>query len=142
MAIEIRGPAPLLQVFVMPTSLNFYCNVLSFEVVATDGKSAPHHDWVLLRWNGVELMLNTAYEAPNRPPSPDPARLASHDDVSLYFGCPDVDAAYAHLRSMGLSVIQPKVAPYGMKQLYLHDADGFLLCFQWPARDALPQIEA
>jgi hypothetical protein len=23
------------------------------------------------------------------------------------------------------------VAPYGMKQMYLHDPDGFGLCFQW-----------
>ena len=81
MAIEIRGMAPLLQVFDMPTSLNFYCHTLSFEVVATDGKPAPNQDWVLLRWSGVELMLNTAYEARNRPPSPDPARIASHEDV-------------------------------------------------------------
>ena len=28
-------------------------------------------------------------------------------------------------------VKEPKVAPYGMKQLYLTDPDGYLLCFQW-----------
>jgi glyoxylase I family protein len=27
----------------------------------------------------------------------------------------------------------PKVAPYGMKQLYVKDPDGYVLCFQWPA---------
>jgi glyoxylase I family protein len=133
MPIESRGLAPLFQVFDMPTSLNFYCNILSFEVVATDGKPAPHHDWVLLRWNGAELMLNTAYEAHDRPPAPDPARFASHEDASLYFACPDVDAAYAHLRSKGLTPNPPKIAPYGMNQLYLHDPDGYLLCFQCPA---------
>jgi hypothetical protein len=26
----------------------------------------------------------------------------------------------------------PKVAPYGMKQLYASDPDGFGVCFQWP----------
>jgi hypothetical protein len=29
----------------------------------------------------------------------------------------------------------PKVAPYGMKQLYVTDPDGYILCFQWPASE-------
>ena len=67
-----------------------------------------------------------------RPPVPDLARVAAHDDTIIYFGCPDVDAAYAHLRTKGLDVKEPHIAPYGMKQLYLHDPDGYGLCFQWP----------
>jgi glyoxylase I family protein len=133
MAIEIRGMAPLLQVFDMPTAIKFYCDALGFEIVTTDGKQAPHCDWVLLRLNGVELMLNTAYEEDVRPPAPDRARIAAHDDTGIYFGCPDVDAAYAHLRARGVAAKEPKVAPYGMKQLYVTDPDGYNLCFQWPA---------
>jgi len=78
-------------------------------------------------------MLNTAYEDEARPPAPDSARNAAHDDTAIYFGCPDVDAAYAYLRSRGMNVNEPKVAPYGMKQMYVHDPDGYSLCFQWPA---------
>jgi hypothetical protein len=40
-AIDIRGMAPLLQVFDMPTSIKFYCEVLGFEIISTDGKTAP-----------------------------------------------------------------------------------------------------
>lgn len=29
----------------------------------------------------------------------------------------------------------PKVALYGMKQLYATDPDGYILCFQWPASE-------
>ena len=133
MAIDVCGLAPLLQVFDMPTSIKFYCEVLGFELVSTDGKPARNCDWVLLRLNGTELMLNTAYEAPRRPPKPDPRRIAAHGDVGLYFGCPDVDAAYSHLRSLGVEAKEPKVAPYGMKQLYMRDPDGYELCFQWRA---------
>ena len=136
-AIDIRGIAPLLSVFDMPTSLKFYCETLGFEVAATDAKPAPHFDWVMLRLNGSELMLNTAYEANERPPSPDPARIAVHRDVVLYFGCPDVDGAYAHLRQMGLDIKKPKTAWYGMKQLYVADPDGYLLCFQWRAESSI-----
>jgi glyoxylase I family protein len=32
----------------------------------------------------------------------------------------------------GLDVPKPTIAPYGMKQLFLRDPDGFGLCFQWP----------
>jgi catechol 2,3-dioxygenase-like lactoylglutathione lyase family enzyme len=133
MAIEIRGMAPLFQVFDMPTSIQFYRDVLGFEVVTTSTPRGTHFDWALLRLNGVEVMLNTAYEQDARPPAPEPARIAAHDDTCLYFSCPDVDAAYAHLRAQGINLKPPEVAHYGMKQLYLHDPDGYSLCFQWSA---------
>jgi len=119
----------------MPRSIRFYRDVLGFEVVANSpqlGEDFFH--WVWLRLGQAELMLNTAYED-NRPPSPEPRRVAAHCDTGLFFGCPDVDAAYEHLRSKGLEVKPPKVAPYGMKQLSLTDPDGYELCFQWPAKE-------
>ena len=134
MGIEIRGMAPLPQVFDMPTSIAFYRDVLGFEVVSTSKPHEERFDWALLKINGVELMLNTAYEDDARPTVPDPARIAAHDDTAIYFGCPDVDTAYAYLRAHGVAANEPKVAHYGMKQLYLHDPDGYNLCFQWPAK--------
>jgi glyoxylase I family protein len=134
MAIEVRGMAPLLEVFDMPASIAFYRDVLGFDVVSTSSPG-PRFDWALLRLQAVELMLNTAYEEDQRPPAPDPARVAAHHDTCIYFGCPDVDAAFAHLRAKGIDVKEPKVAHYGMKQLYLSDPDGYSLCFQWPASE-------
>ena len=134
MAIEIRGMAPLLQVFDMPTSIVFYRDVLGFEVATTSTPRRDQFDWALLRRDGVELMLNTAYEEDARPSAPDPVRVATHDDTCLYFGCPDVDAAYAYLRARGVAAKEPKIAPYDMKQLYVSDPDGYNLCFQWPAQ--------
>ncbi|MGB6876262.1 MAG: VOC family protein [Candidatus Acidiferrales bacterium] len=89
MAIDIRGMAPLLQVFDMRTSIEFYRDVLGFEVVAN---SPPRpevlFDWALLRRDGIELMLNGAYEEGQRPAVPEPARVAAHDDRALYLGVP------------------------------------------------------
>ena len=132
MTIPVRGLAPLLQVFDMPTSIAFYRDVLVFEVVASAG---PPDDvgWVLLRLNSAKLMLNTADQKPDRPPAPDPARIVAHGDTAIYFGCPEVDAVYRHLRVNGVAVKEPAIAPYGMKQLYVSDPDGYTLCFQWPA---------
>jgi catechol 2,3-dioxygenase-like lactoylglutathione lyase family enzyme len=133
MAIDIRGIAPLLQVFDMPTSIRFYRDVLGFEVISTS-RPGEYFDWALLGRDGIELMLNTAYEREHRPPAPDPSRVAGHADTCLYFGCPDVDGAYAHLREKGLDVKPPGVAHYGMKQLHVKDPDGFNICFQWPVK--------
>src|SRR5467141_3777879 len=114
MAIEIRGMAPLLQGLDLPTFNAFYRDGPGFEGESTSKPGGEHFDWALLKLNGVELMLNTAYEEDARPPGPDPARIAAHDDTAIYFGCPDVDAAYAHLRRRGITVKEPKIAHYGM----------------------------
>lgn len=82
---------------------------------------------------GAKLMLNTAYDDGERPPAPDPVRIASHSDTALYFGCENVDQVYAYLRSKNWNVKEPSTARYGMRQMYLKDPDGFELCFQHPA---------
>jgi glyoxylase I family protein len=135
MPIDIRGVCPLLQVFDMPTSVRFYRDLLGFSLVSNAPLWAPDEfGWCLLRYaDGTEIMLNTAYDYGERPDTPEQARVAAHEDTCLYFGCPDVDGAYRHLRDKGLDIPEPKVAPYGMKQLYLKDPDGFGICFQWKA---------
>jgi catechol 2,3-dioxygenase-like lactoylglutathione lyase family enzyme len=132
MSIRVEGLAPLIQVFDMPISVAFYRDILGFEL-ARQSQPGRDFDWCLLRLDGAELMLNTAYEREHRPKAPDRTRIGAHEDTSLYFGCRDVDAAYTHLRAKGVELDPPKVAPYGMKQLYLSDPDGYVICFQWPA---------
>ena len=82
------------------------------------------------KWRGVDA----EYEEDARPPAPDPARDAAHEDTAIYFGCSDVDAAYMHLRAHGIAAKEPKIAHYGMKLLCVSDPDGYNLCFQWPAK--------
>lgn len=136
MAIEVRGICPLLQVYDMPASVRFYRDGLGFEVKSTSQGlgGADRFHWVLLRHGETELMLNTAYEFDDeRPAVQDAGRLKGHGDTCLYIACPDVDGAYEELRARGIIVAKPKVAWYGMKQMYLKDPDGFGICFQWAA---------
>src|SRR5215472_8273675 len=125
MALDVRGLTPLLQVYDMPASVRFYRDLLGFQVVTTSPVLGPDRfHWALLRLGGAELMLNTAYELDSeRPPERDYARTAAHEDTGLYLGCPDVDAAYQELRSKGVSVKEPVVTGYGMKQMYVRDPD-------------------
>jgi glyoxylase I family protein len=136
MGIEMKGMAPYMEVFDMRKSIAFYRDVLGFEIVAN---SPPREEvlfhWALLRRDGIELMLNTAYDEGERPDVPDARRVAGHRDTALFFSCPDVDGAYAYLREKGIATKPPTVARYGMKQLYVTDPDGFGLCFQWPVKD-------
>jgi catechol 2,3-dioxygenase-like lactoylglutathione lyase family enzyme len=134
--IAVEGLAPLLQVFDMRRSIRFYCDVLGFTIAMRSpalSEDPDHVNWCLLELDGTQLMLNTAYDPEDQPASPDSSRWSGHHDTCIYFGCPDVDAAYEYLRSKGLKVDPPKVAPYGMKQLYINDPDGYGLCFQWKA---------
>ncbi len=131
MSLKIGGFATLIQVFDMPLSLAFYRDVLGFDVIS-DAPSDGQCDWAWLKRGESELMLNTAYEAEDRPPAPDPARARAHADTALFFGCDDVDAAYAQLRARQIAAREPVVTSYGMKQVYLQDPDGYEICLQQP----------
>ena len=68
MTIGIRGLRPLLQVFDMPTSLRFYRDVLGFAEVQKSGQGDEVH-WAWLRHGDADVMLNTAYDDGERPPT-------------------------------------------------------------------------
>lgn len=134
MDIKIQDSCTLLQVFDMKISLQFYCEVLGFIIHQQAG---PENDigWVWLKKETINLMLNTAYETPFRPVSPESARIVAHGDTCIYFSSRDIDGVYQHLLDNGIKLNPPSVAPYGMKQLYIYDPDGFSLCFQWPGSE-------
>lgn len=137
MPLIVTGMTPLISVYDMPEAIHFYRDLLGFEVVSTSPEiEAPegrYFHWAWLRLGNIELMLNTAYDTGERPAVRDAARWRGHADTCLYIGCPDVDAAYAYLTSKGIEASRPAVARYGMKQVFVHDPNGYILCFQHPA---------
>jgi glyoxylase I family protein len=132
---KMNGLCPLIQVFDMLESVRFYCEHLGFEVERQspmEDRPYGHFNWVLLKRGDVELMLNTAYDADRRPAVRETGRRSAHRDTILYFGCPDVDEAYALLRSQGLEMKPPSIS-HGMKNIHFADPDGFGICLHWPA---------
>ena len=128
---DIRGIAPYIEVFDMPTSLHFYRDVLGFEKKMSSGEG-DDVDWVLLELHGAILMLNTAYEKENRPAKPDPTRVKGHRDLAFYFDCKDIDDLYQYLIQKGLELKPPFITGYGWKAIHLHDPDHYGLCFHRP----------
>jgi catechol 2,3-dioxygenase-like lactoylglutathione lyase family enzyme len=133
MAPTFAGFVPLIQVFDMPLAVGFYRDILGFEVVA-QSSAGDAFDWGMLRRGDMLLMLNTAYEADDRPPTPDPARIAAHGDTAFFFACEDPDVVHAYLRKKGVPARAPTVTDYGMRQVYAKDPDGYTLCFQCESR--------
>jgi len=135
-ALDVRGHAPLLWVYDMPTSVRFYRDLLGFKIVATSAAlGEDYYHWALLRLGAAELMLNTAFEVnEDRPSKPDLGPTDGYRDIWLYFSCKDVDAAYEVLRGKGVEANAPVITGYGMKQMHFRDPDGYRLCFQWAAK--------
>lgn len=132
--INIQGSAPLLSVFNMPASVRFYRDLLGFDLVQTSDQQPEREDdfyWALLRLNGVELMLEPRGEKSCPKPITANAWLDRHD-MSIYFGCQDLEQVYTYLSSNGVDLQAPSSTSYGFKALHVRDPDGFLLVFHWP----------
>jgi glyoxylase I family protein len=134
-AFKIYGIAPLLMVFDMPVSLAFYRDKLGFTInVQSEPEAGDDCNFVYLKLDGIELMLNTQYEKKNRPLVPDPLRTKMHRDTELYFGCADIDGLYQKFLAAGLEIKAPAITQYNFKAFRFTDPDGYLLCFHWPIK--------
>jgi glyoxylase I family protein len=135
---KLLGVTSLPSVFDMPVAIRFYRDVLGFTVVNSspeiDAPEGRYFHWAWLRRGDAQLMLNTAYDAGERPPERDFHRWKGHGDTCLYFACSDVDQLFEELEAGGLHPAKPRNAPYGMRQLHVLDPDGYTLCFQHPVR--------
>ena len=132
--IDLNDIAPMLSVFDMPASLQFYCDVLGWRLGNSLGGKAPDCEWAEVKMNNLSLWLKTAYERDKRPSVPDAGRMMGHRDAILTFGCLDLDGAYAHLKAAGAAVQAPVLANFGMRQLFVTDPDGYVLCLQGKAK--------
>lgn len=128
--------APLLQVYDMPAALEFYRDVLGFEIVdaspVVETPEGRFSHWMWLKLGGAHVMLNTAYDEGERPSGRVEPQQRWHADTGLYFSCEDVDAVYEQLRAKLPHLQAPANARYGVRQLHLTDPDGYQLCFQAP----------
>jgi len=125
----VRELVPLLFVDDIERSVSFYCDGLGFrlalEARGDDGKLG----WCRLERQGAALMLQQACEEDG------PAESRGRG-VGFYFICDDADAVHRELLDRGMQLDPPETAYYGMRQVYLKDPDGYILCFESPFETA------
>ena len=118
----VRQLWPLLFVQDIQRSVGFYRDRLGFTL-AGQADAQGRMFWCRLERGGSSIMLQQA-EAEDGP-----AQWRGHG-VGFYFICDDADSMYAELTSRGLQLDPPKVADYGMKQLFVPEPDGYSICFE------------
>src|SRR5438477_13214166 len=98
---NVTSMAPLFQVYDMRKSVAWYCDVLGFEVTQKHELDG-HLYWAMLKLGNAVIMLNSKYEDDQRPATP--PNTPGHNDLTLYFSCSNVDAAYEDVRAKLLNV--------------------------------------
>ncbi|MCA9021911.1 MAG: VOC family protein [Planctomycetaceae bacterium] len=129
-APAVQELVPLLFVEDVSDSVDFYCNQLGFEMKhkwEPDGTLA----WCRLERGNAALMLQLAC------PDEDGTAAERCKGVGFFFHCDDAQAVYEELLFRGLDLEPPRVAFYGMNQLFLKDPDGYDLCFQNQVQEAV-----
>ena len=130
---------PNLRVADMARAMAFYRDLLGlrllFAVAAdrsmlseTDGSDAV---FATLDWNGARLMLQTAErladELAGFALGADTAAAPGSPDAAIYFQGFDPDAVLQRVPPEAV-VAGPVTQWYGMRELYLRDPDGHILC--------------
>lgn len=129
-ATAIGRIVPLLFVDDFQRSRKFYEEALGFRMTEA---SAPETGawWCRIIRDGAELMLQETC-------AEDQFATPRGDGVVFYIHCNSADSVYAELSARGLQIDPPATAYYGMRQIHLHDPDGYQLCFQNPVAPPPP----
>jgi len=129
---------PNLMVTDMARSLGFYCDVLVMTLTA--GVTAdrqmvmdpadPAIVFAVLDWNGAQLMLQTVASLAAELPVFDPQQ-APTPAGTIYFRDLEPDAVVGRVPADRI-VKGPVQQWYGMKEVYLRDPDGHIVCLGTP----------
>ncbi len=122
--VKLTGMTPLLNVEDAVRSVDFYRNVLGFEV-ANQMESGGTLRWARIQAGSVGLMINQPDGADS---SERRAGEKWYADALFFFSVEDARAARAELAAQGLDVDEPKHEPYGW-EFHLRDPDGYALGF-------------
>ncbi len=122
--VKLTSMTPLLNVEDAVRSVDFYRNVLGFEV-ANQMEFDGTLRWARIQAGSVGLMINQPDGADS---SERRAGEKWYADALFFFNVEDARAARAELAAQGLDVDEPRHEPYGW-EFHLRDPDGYALGF-------------
>jgi glyoxylase I family protein len=125
---RVQSVWPLLAVDDLPSSLAFWREQLGFEIVG-QAESDGTMFWCRLARGGASIMLQTADAEDG------PARERGRG-ITLYFVCDEIDGLFEELSERGMTVDPPASTDYGMRQLFVPEPNGYLVCFESLLRES------
>jgi uncharacterized glyoxalase superfamily protein PhnB len=133
---ELSSLIPYIEVYDMVASVAFYRATLGFGILfaspEVETREGRFSHFVRISQGRAEIMLNTAYDANERPPTRDEARWAGCRYTQFYIDCDDVVALHAEVVGRGCEAVPPAPTAYGYLAFTVADPDGHLLIFQRP----------
>jgi len=142
--MPIQSLAPNLMVEDISRSADFWCGLLGFTFaggVDTEHdfhkeRHVPEDDRPDLIWaqfvsNKAEVMVQRRDSLASELPLF--ADMPTGASASLYLGVDDLDALHARLKDAVPTVRDLQTAFYGMREWYIRDPDGYVVCLAQPA---------
>lgn len=119
-ATRLKSFAPQLLVDDLARAMAFYTDVLGFSF------GTPWRGFYAIgERDGFAVHLKCAPKT-----AEDRAHRHEHEHLDVYAGVSGVDALYAACRAKGATILKPlEHTPWGTKDFYLEDPDGYIIAF-------------
>lgn len=115
--------APHFLVADVRRAAEYYRDKLGFRIIAYFFEEPPV--FAMVDRDRAEIHLRRVYDG--RPGS---NRERVGDALDCYIRVDDVEALYAEFKANGADVtLPPTLQSYGMKEIYVRDPDGYVICF-------------
>ena len=120
----ILSAAPQFLVDNLDASLKFYKEILDFGV---DFVYEEFYAGISLRGGSIHLK-----RAPKT--LEDRTHRKANEHLDAYFTVTGIESLYNTLKDRGAPILRPlETRPWGMRDFYIEDPDGYILCFGEPA---------
>lgn len=123
---------PNLMVPDVDRTVDFYRDVLEFELAATVPQRRPY-EWAMLGRDDVVLMIQSRASLGAEIPALRERPIGG--SLALYMDVDDADALFQRLRNRVAVVVDPHTTPYGTREFFIQDCNGYILGFAASAKE-------
>ena len=135
--MKVKTLTPNLAVADIRQTVQFYCKNFGFELIMAvpETQDSVHQQlsddtayvYAMLKKDEVELMFQRTDSFREDVSIADKTDIGA--SVSFYMQGSGVEAFYEELKNRNIQVSEMKLTWYGIKEFYLKDNNGYILCF-------------
>ncbi|MGH2501072.1 MAG: bleomycin resistance protein [Ktedonobacterales bacterium] len=127
--MTLKSLTPNLMVEDVDATIAFYRDTLGFTVTGTAPDASPYV-WASLKGGDVEIMLQARHSLEDELPQLTGKPLGA--SLTFYIGVDDADALHSAIKDKAAIIKAPMTAPYGAREFYAQDPNGYILGFSSP----------